>query len=208
MNDKPKMTTNGTDREPEVSILFKQFLETVHPSVVTKVSGLWERKTSSLGGTSWELVTPDLRLHCPNCEGERTFRCRESYPSLLPDAATGRFVLYRCGDCQKATKLFSLWIVASEDGGRVQDAGRGQVYKYGENPPFGTPVPNKLLRLFGSDGQTFLKGRQCENQGFGVGAFAYYRRVVENHKNDLLEAVIRVCETVGASPELISELPF
>jgi hypothetical protein len=82
----------------------------------------------------------------------------------------------------------------------------GQVYKYGEKPPFGVPVPNRLLRLFGSDGQTFLKGRQCENQGLGVGAFAYYRRVVENHKNDLLEEIIRVCETVGASQELIAEL--
>jgi hypothetical protein len=117
MNDKPKMTTNGSDGAPEVSILFKQFLETVHPSVVTKVSGLWEAKLSH-AGKSWELVTPDLRLHCTNCGGERTFRCGESYPSLVPDVVSGRFVLYRCGDCQKATKLFSLWIVASNDAGR------------------------------------------------------------------------------------------
>ena len=59
---------------------------------------------------------------------------------------------------------------------------------------------------FGDDRQNFLKGRQCENQGLGVGAFAYYRRVVENHKNEILEEIIRVCETVDAPQELIEQL--
>ena len=38
------------------------------------------------------------------------------------------------------------------------------------------------------------------------GAFAYYRRVVENHKNEIFDEIIKVCETVGASEELIEEL--
>jgi hypothetical protein len=49
----------------------------------------------------------------------------------------------------------------------------------------------------------FLKGRQCENQGLGIGAFSYYRRVVENHKEQLFDEIIKVAgkiapETVGA----------
>jgi hypothetical protein len=84
-----------------------------------------------------------------------------------------------CGDCLKHVKSFSLWIVLGET------EGVGAVYKYGEHPPFGIPVPKKVLRLFGNDRTNFLKGRQCENQGLGVGAFAYYRRVVESHKNEL-----------------------
>ena len=63
-----------------------------------------------------------------------------------------------------------------------------------------------MLRLFGEDRDNFIKGRQCENQGLGVGAFAYYRRVVENHKNEIFDEIIKVCETVGASKELIEEL--
>jgi hypothetical protein len=64
----------------------------------------------------------------------------------------------------------------------------------------------RQLRLFGNDRTNFLKGPQCENQGLGVGAFAHYRRVVENHKNEILEEIIRVCETVGAPQELIEQL--
>jgi hypothetical protein len=130
------MPTTGSNVTPEVSILFKQFLETVHPSVAKMVSGLWKGKVkvSHAAGQRNELLTPDLRLHCPNCEGPRTFRCSESYASLQLDTVNGRFVLYVCGDCHKATKLFSLSILPSKD------AGRGTVYKYGENPPFGVPV--------------------------------------------------------------------
>jgi hypothetical protein len=199
MNDEPKTVTNGGNASPEVSTPFKHFLETVHPSVVRNVSGLWEERLSPRG-KHWDMITPDLRLHCPNCEGERTFRCNEDHPSMVHDVVAGRFILYLCSDCRKATKLFSLWIVPSKQGGR------GKVYKYGEQPPFGVPVPNKLLRLFGGDRETFLKGRQCENQGLGIGAFAYYRRVVENHKNEIFDEIIRVCETVNAPRELIAEL--
>ena len=68
------------------------------------------------------------------------------------------------------------------------------------------PVDNKLLRLFGKDSAIFLKGRQCENQGLGVGAFAYYRRVVENHRSDIIDGIIGVSKTVAASNELIANL--
>jgi hypothetical protein len=37
----------------------------------------------------------------------------------------------------------------------------------------------------------------------GVGAFAYYRRVVENQKNRLLDEVIRVSQHTGAATETI-----
>jgi hypothetical protein len=199
MNDEPEALASASDATTENTIPFREFLEAVHPSVVKEVSGLLEEK-SVPGGRRWDLVTPDLRLHCPNCGGEQTFRRNEDCPSLALNAINLLFVWYLCSDCRKATKLFSLSIAPSKD------ARRGRAYKYAEDPPFGVPVPNKLLRLFGSDGKTFLKGRQCENQGLGVGAFAYYRRVVENHKNDLFNEIIRVCETVDAPQELIAEL--
>lgn len=82
----------------------------------------------------------------------------------------------------------------------------GLAYKYGERPPFGVPLPNKVLRLFGRDADMFRKGRQCENLGYGVGAFAYYRRVVESHKNDIFNEIIKVCRTVKAPEAIINEL--
>lgn len=70
----------------------------------------------------------------------------------------------------------------------------------------GPPTPTRLLRLFGSDREIFLKGRRCENQGLGIGAFTYYRRVVEGHKDAILDEVLKVSKNVGAPPEAIAAL--
>jgi hypothetical protein len=183
--------------ESAAHISLKEFLERVHPSIVKMVSGAWKRQHSS-NGTSVHLNTPELRLHCAVCDGERTFRSEDD-PFLRIDRPNLRYLDYRCGDCQKHVKTFSLWV-------RTDDEGAAHAYKYGEKPAFGIPVPNRVLRLFGKDRANFIKGRQCENQGLGVGAFAYYRRVVENHKNEIFEEIIRVCETINASGELIEEL--
>src|SRR5688572_15166432 len=45
--------------------------------------------------------------------------------------------------------------------------------------PPGPRALERLLRLIGKDRDTFLKGRQSENQSLGIGAYVYYRRVVD-----------------------------
>jgi hypothetical protein len=207
------MTKQGTSGfapatpEREAPIPFQQFLESVHLSVEKQVSGLWRTDNVpnlAIGSNlSAYLVRPDLRLHCQRCDGERTFRDEsESQPSLSTKSPNTRFINYLCGDCREEAKSFSLWITISES------RGEGVAYKYGEKPPFGVPVPNNVLDLFGDDKDSFLKGRRCENQGLGVGAFAYYRRVVENHKNEIFDAIIDVCKRVGASKELVEQLGY
>ena len=79
-------------------------------------------------------------------------------------------------------------------------------YKFGEFPPFGPHVPSKLIELIGPDRDIFLQGRRCENQGLGIGAFAYYRRVVENQKNRILEKIVKVAQKLGTTQDTIDEL--
>ena len=76
--------------------------------------------------------------------------------------------------------------------------------KHGEYPAFGPPASKRLLTLLGTGRDTFLKGRRAETQGLGIGAFAYYRRVVENLKNTLIDEIIRVAQRVN-SPALTIE---
>ena len=82
----------------------------------------------------------------------------------------------------------------------------GTCYKFGEDPPYGPPVPSRLIKLIGPDRDIFLKGRRCENQGFGIGAFAYYRRVVENQKNRILGEIVKVSKKIGAPQDKIDTL--
>ncbi|KJS13708.1 MAG: hypothetical protein VR78_11070 [Hoeflea sp. BRH_c9] len=194
-------STEAAANKSEQSLSFKEFLEGTHPSVFKPVHDLWEKKVRVHTEDERELTFSDIRLHCRICEGERTFRAtRGSDEYRWSTRKVNLHPIYLCGDCQNETKYYALQVAFGDDGG-------SQVYKFGEIPAFGIPVSNRLLRLFGNeDASLFLKGRQCENLGYGVAAFAYYRRVVENHKNDLFNEIIKVCRTVGASAELINEL--
>jgi hypothetical protein len=62
------------------------------------------------------------------------------------------------------------------------------------------------LTILGDERDIFIKGRRCENQGLGIGAFAYYRRIVEIKKNQLFDEIIRVAEAVRLEPRIIQEL--
>jgi len=63
-----------------------------------------------------------------------------------------------------------------------------------------------MIKLIGPDRDGFLKGRRCENQGLGVGAFIYYRRVVENQKDRIIGEIIKVSEKIGAPEEKLKKL--
>ena len=88
----------------------------------------------------------------------------------------------------------------------TNEESHGECYKFGEYPPYGQPVPPKLITLIRPDRDIFLKGRNCENQGFGIGAFTYYRRVVENQKNRILEEIVKVSEKIGMPQDKIDTL--
>jgi hypothetical protein len=78
--------------------------------------------------------------------------------------------------------------------------------KYGEVPEFGPPTPARVIALIGPDRDMFLQGRRAENQGFGIGAFAYYRRVVENQKGRIIHEIAKASDKLGASEEMMDEL--
>jgi hypothetical protein len=82
----------------------------------------------------------------------------------------------------------------------------GSAIKFGEDPAYGPPTPARLIKIIGEDRDIFLKGRRCENQGLGIGAFAYYRRVIENQKNRIIDQIIEVSRRVSATENAIALL--
>ena len=144
-----------------------------------------------------------LELHCENesCAGARLFQPKTSEysPQVSIDKSKDIFVEYVCRNCHRNLKTYALAIFCDR-------TLNGRVYKYGEMPPFGPPTPARVITLLGPEKDYYLKGRRSENQGMGVGAFAYYRRVVENQKNRLLDEIIRVAERIGAPQEMLDDL--
>jgi hypothetical protein len=75
--------------------------------------------------------------------------------------------------------------------------------KIGEFPAFGPRTPARVISMIGPDKDVFLKGRRSESQGLGIGAFAYYRRVVENQKGRIINQIESVARRLGASEDIL-----
>jgi hypothetical protein len=80
----------------------------------------------------------------------------------------------------------------------------GPVAKLGELPPFGPPTPSRVFRLIGEEyRELFLQGRRSENKGLAIGAYAYYRRIVEHQKGRIIDEIRKVAEKLGASGDVL-----
>jgi hypothetical protein len=208
MSDEQQSAPEPT--QVEEAIPLAQFLESVSPgqvrNVITAIAG-YAAHRSGPPSRSLIFTLPEIQLHCPSdvCNGELFFRTVDDDELRFEDDAEwhNEYVTYKCANCQKQTKTFALAV-------RIESHAQGQVvascYKFGEFPPYGPRTPSRLTSLLGADRDLFLKGRRCEIQGLGIGAFVYYRRVVEHQKTRILAEIIKVAETISAPQETIDAL--
>jgi hypothetical protein len=186
-------------------ISLSHFLESVSPGQFRLVTASVIPRKRPDGRTisAYRVRLPEIQLHCPSdaCNREMFFRTEKEYLDFQVHGRELEYVEYLCANCQKYLKTFSLRLDVEMD---AQENYLGLTcYKFGELPPYGPPTPSRLISLLGPGRDFFLKGRRCENQGLGVGAFVYYRRVVEDQKNRILTQIAKVAETVGAPPETV-----
>ncbi|MCB4786030.1 hypothetical protein LGR64_07080 [Delftia sp. Lp-1] len=182
---------------------FVEFLESIPPGSELNVSDLGKPLKNIAGQhVGYRFSAPDIQLHCSHnsCNGNRFFRCTNGEINM--DSAEPRlaYVRYVCSNCRDVEKIFSIRIVLN------RNSTAGKAYKFGEIPNFGPSVPSRLMKLVGPERDLFLKGRRCENQGLGVGAFVYYRRVVESQKNRILDEIIKVSRKLNSPEPAIEKL--
>jgi len=193
------MATDLTPQKKENPKPLKEFFETALPGRLVPVEFPSDQDYTITSSKTLRVKLPFLKLYCPDsCNGMRL-----SEPSDLMYPIRGRwsqhFVRYRCRNCGEATKIYAVQ-------SRVDTNYDFNVRKVGEYPLLGPPTPARVITLVGKEKDYFLKGRRAELQGLGIGAFAYYRRVIENQKDRIFDEIIRVCERLKSDKELINEL--
>lgn len=205
----PNAVLASSEREvkknDEVELIpFATFLESHPPSKTVAVSNIITERHTPIATMGQYISTPDIELFCDHekCKGNRVYRTTNSSIELRT-SPTSHYITYICSNCQRTAKEYSLQLrLGSTSKGHLD----GFAYKFGELPPFGPRIPSKLITLIRPDREDFFKGRRCESQGLGVGAFAYYRRIVERQKHRILDEIIRVAKRVSAADETLSAL--
>lgn len=196
----PKATTESKAPAEPKEVSWKEFLETFPPDIEVEVTDLGVAKYSQGSGRYWDICTPDLTLYCVECEGMRSFENDDEYPGHpAPDRWSNIFLTYRCKNCEREYKLYAVAAKMSQAGSS------GSAVKLGELPAFGPHTPARVITLIGPDRELFLKGRRAESRGLGIGAFSYYRRVVENQKSRIIEQIAKVAKKLGVKAEVTAE---
>lgn len=165
------------------------------------------------------LKQPILEMYCDSeiCGGVRIFESWLNYNSYSDVyvstfgsgySSIDSFIKYTCRHCRSSTKTFaaSVTLNATENEKDANEQKLVTVTKFGEWPPFGPPTPSRVFELIGTEQDLFLKGRRAEFQGLGIGAFSYYRRIVENQKGRLLDKIAAVAEKTKASQIVVETL--
>ncbi len=130
--------------------------------------------------------TANINMHCPICKSSQTFVMTNKYWENFeylnyPSGGVVVRLVHICTHCQKFERLFYV-----KAGGDKQ----GSWYmKVGQYPAWEVSGEPNIERLLGDHAGYYKKGLICESQGYGIGAFGYYRRIVEETIDELLNEI-------------------
>lgn len=146
---------------------------------------------------NYELYPGIISLDCPVCKasypfhkpgygkGIRVLGSGAGEPSPPPPPKNGIHSLeYECTGCLK--EKFLCWVEV--------EAQQKLIRKIGQVPPWSKRPDKNLEKLLSTHQDYYKKGLACESHGYGIGANAYYRRIVEAVIDELLGSITELIE--------------
>jgi len=154
---------------------------------------LYKKFATHVPSTMDGLLKVAINMVCENCKSSQTFRMTNNYFELTNtsnERCAGAVVRasYVCSHCQSFSRVFFVQI----------DSELKWLMKVGQFPAWDIVGDANIERLLGKHSEYYKRGLICESQGYGIGAFGYYRRIVEEIIDGLLEEVSHLL----AGPEL------
>lgn len=148
---------------------------------------------------------PAIHMYCVTCESEQTFNMTNSYDevdySAINNAPDKVFRLrYLCSACERQLRFFFIYVYEQEESLINSDTGEEEVEtvlyvkKVGQFPSWSIAMNKSLEKELGIHAELYRRGLENESQGYGIGAFAYFRRITETIIDDLLDSVAEILE--------------
>jgi len=154
----------------------KRFLEEVP---------LYKQTTVKFFGSVLDsLPRVSINMYCGLCESNQTFTMINNYweANEAQNANIGTRILrltYRCMHCNRFPRHFYVLV----------DGKERTLEKVGQYPPWDISGNKDIENRLGDHARYYRRGLICESQGYGIGAFSYYRRIVEEIIDALLDEI-------------------
>lgn len=145
----------------------------------------------------------EIDAYCDICEQQRPFhdlRSRGGGAAMTVNALKSgtSYFTFSCVSCRKSHREYLVEQVLDEETIRIQ--------KYGELPR-SKLLRNRILQNFLKDDlDNYEKAIVCLSHEYGVAAFAYFRRVVENNIRALLDLLQEDVQSSGSDKSILDAL--
>lgn len=141
-------------------------------------------KVNDFPSTTDNIAKVNIKMFCTVCKSSQTFFMSNNYWDGLGYRNTPVYdaalqLKYTCAHCQEFNRYFFVKI----------DADAKHITKIGQFPGWEITPDKNITKMLGGKIVLFKKGLVCESQGYGIGAFAYYRRIVEEIIDRLLQEI-------------------
>lgn len=149
-----------------------------------------------------DLPKPAINVYCDKCKSYQTFNMVNEYNELFDrdtqTAGTTVRAQYVCSACRGSGILFFLdfytKVFEEEQDGKKTPIVSLYVRKVGQNPAWEIDSDKTLEKLLGEHADNYKKGLVCESQNYGIGAYAYFRRITEDIIDSLLDSITDLVE--------------
>ncbi len=171
-------------------------------------------------------ASPDkVSFACDECKKETTWgrTAHEMSNPAYPSDSSIKWVSYRCFLC--AANFFTVIYkeMQYEERAMARPPATGLsnsvlpplskfqvvvgVMKIGQYPAPSVALPPALAKNLGPDAAAlYRKGLQCRNNGYGLAAVSYIRRVVEDKTNELIEVAAKLAESYGEATAIVAKI--
>lgn len=138
----------------------------------------------SIPATLYELPIVPISMYCDKCSSVQTYNLTSQYYNGFPykNYSVNNVIIrceYQCMHCQKEKREFFVKIAND----------KSWMMKVGQFPAWDISGDPNIEKMLGEYKSYYKKGLICESQGYGIGAFGYYRRIVEEIIDQLLEDI-------------------
>ena len=185
---------------------FREFVET---------KPLYSHSTIKLPPLRKQFRLELARLFCPytTCQKEQPFKPGEhqywyhyndQYLSRANQHTLTKFDLLQNGtfpvelECQECRILYTFFVHV--------DVERNQVMKFGQNPMWVPRIENEIARELGASYGFYVKALRSLNESYGIGACAYFRRMIEDYINPLLQLLHDYKKEEGSSADELEKI--
>lgn len=188
-------------------MLTKDFLQT-YP-LLKKMRVTYDKFHSSQFGTKGSIsnvARPPINMLCKICKSEQTFNMDHLFEhydvqNLSRISPLGKIfeMRYVCASCKSYRHYFYVEFGCDSQPKSDAKTFTGWVRKIGQRPPWEISINPSLEKALGTKSKIYKNGLVCESQSYGIGAYAYFRRITEEVIDELLESINELIDETNQS---------